>query len=186
MHRLGGEHNLSGGVMRLMQLQVIAVLLLFSGCGQSEGFQGSSDTRIRKKTVDSTSDGSSMTPSTAEPLKNDLGDDDLQTLKGCQQKDSSLLTGATIVEVKDLASSILSKGGFEDSYHGKEKRIVILNITSEVVNKLSLRLTNASTTYCLNVTAKIVNKMNVGLVNGAKLIEATNLSISNKISTYKI
>jgi hypothetical protein len=126
------------------------------------------------------------TPNLETPITPDLDDNDQETLKSCAQKSSGLMTGIQTVDTVDVGSSIFNKESFSDSYTGTERRILIVNISVPIANKISLRLSNPATTYCLNITSQIINKLDIGISSGSKLIEARKVSLSNKITTYPL
>jgi len=169
-----------------MKNTLVLVLLLnlhLVACAPDNSFRGDSG---RIHPADETPDNSPVEPPPEDPKIPNLNNDDQETIEACKQKYSALMSGVATVESIEISNSISNKEAFSDPYSGKEKRILILNITAPIANKISLRLGNPNTTYCLNIKSQIINKLDIGVAAGARLIEARQIGISNKISTHEI
>jgi hypothetical protein len=177
--------NLWADASKLLVCATIATLALMLGsCAPDSSFRGSADALPSKQMTPPATQVSP--PSIEQPVTPDLSDSDQLTLKSCQQKLPTILQNVKAVEVQDLRGSISNTIEFVDQYQGSEKRVLIINLGSSIVNKLMLQLGNPNTTYCLNISSQIVNVIDIGISRGARLIEARQISIQNKVTTHPI
>lgn len=96
------------------------------------------------------------------------------------------MTGVTTVDSEEVSGMILNKEAFVDSYTGSEKRILILTVSTAMANKLQLHLTSPNTIYCVNIKSEVINKLSIGIARGARLIEARQVTLSNKTNTFPL
>lgn len=170
--------------MERVLFSIVTILALVCGCASEGDFNGASGLEVKRKVeIPPPTDQPENHP---EPLTDDLVPEDQETLAACQQKSAGLLKGVKMVDVQNIGESLFNKENFVDAYAGSEKRVLIINFNSEIANKVTLRLTNSNTTYCLNMKSQIVNKLDIGLTPGARLLEARDVSLLNKSNVHQI